>query len=67
MELARALEIIQREARGMTQFMGQELEGPCAVEVNGSVNGSTRKKLVKQRDQYLAGHLSSFLISRPGQ
>ena len=47
MELARALEIVQREARGMTQFMGQELEGPCVVEVNGS----TRKKLVEQREK----------------
>ena len=37
----------------MAQFMGQELKGPCKVEVDGvgegSVNGSTRKKLVDQR------------------
>ena len=34
-ELAKAWESIQREARGMTEFLGQEMEGASSVEVTG--------------------------------
>ena len=54
-ELAGAWEIVKREARGLVEFLGQEIKGTLSAEVSGvgkgSVTGSTRKKIVKQREK----------------
>ena len=55
MELARAWDLLQGEAKGMAVFLGEELDGSLAVPVigmgDGSVNGSTRKKVTEQREK----------------
>ena len=47
--------VLQEEARECSVFLGQELDGHLAVPVEGvgegSVDGSTRRKLVQQREE----------------
>ena len=68
-ELARAWEIIQTEARGLVDFLGEELEGTLAVEVTGvgqgSVNGRTRKKVVEEREKLRGAVLVKALENYP--
>ena len=68
-ELARAWELIQVEARGLVNFLEEELEGTLGVEVTGvgegSVTGSTRKKVVEQREKLRGAVLSKALENHP--
>ena len=68
-ELAIAWEIIQTEARGLVDFLGEELEGSLAVKETGvgqgSVNGSTRKKVVEERDNLRGAVLVKALDNYP--
>ena len=54
-ELARVWDLLQGEAKGMAEFLGEELDGSLNVPVigvgDGSVNGSTRKKVTEQREK----------------
>ena len=64
-ELVRAWDLLQGEARGMAEFLGEELEGSLAVPVigmgEGSVNGSTRKKVTEQREKLRGSVLGKAL------
>ena len=70
-ELANAWETVQSDARGLVEFLGQELEGTLATEVlgvgEGSVTGSTRKKVVEQREKLRGSVLSKALTQYPDQ
>ena len=62
---------VQSDARGLVEFLGQELEGTLATEVlgvgEGSVTGSTRKKVVEQREKLRGSVLSKALTQYPDQ
>ena len=53
-EVARGWDKLQVEARQCSEFLGDELEGSLAVEVEGfgegSTDGSTRKKITHERE-----------------
>ena len=70
-ELVRAWAIIEREASGMADFLGQELDGVMAVTVEGvgegRTDGSTRKKLVEQREKLRGAVLGKALELHPDQ
>ena len=55
----------------MTEFLGQEMEGASSAEVSGvgggSVNGSTRNKLVEQREKLRGAVLGKALEVYPDQ
>ena len=56
---------IAGEARQCSTFLDQDLEGPLAVEVEGiggeSVDGSTRRAVVQQREELRGGVLKEAL------
>ena len=64
-ELQGAWEILQREALQCSAFLGQDLDGHLAVEVEivggGSVDGSTRKAIVQQREELRGAVLKEAL------
>ena len=66
-ELSVAWGILQSEARQCTRYLGQELDGHLAVPVEGvgegSVDGSTRKAVVQQREE-LRGAVMKVGLSR---
>ena len=66
-ELSVAWGILQSEARQCTAYLGQELDGHLAVPVEGvgegSVDGSTRKAVVQQREE-LRGAVLKVGLSR---
>ena len=70
-ELVRAWDILEREAKGMADFLGQEVEGVMAVTVDGvgegRTDGSTRKKLVEQREKTRGLVLGKALEQHPDQ
>ena len=70
-ELVEAWTILQREARGMVEYLGEELEGAlswCVEGVgDGSVNGGTRKKVVEQREKLKGLVLKKALELHPNQ
>ena len=61
--------VLQEEARECSVFLGQELDGHLAVPVEGvgegSVDGSTRRKVVQQREE-LRGAVLEHALSRLG-
>ena len=65
-ELEVSWEILQREARQCSTFLDQDLEGHLAVSVEGvgqgSVDGSTRKAVVQQREELRAAVLQQALL-----
>ena len=67
-ELANAWKSVQSDARGLVEFLGQELNGTLATEVlgvgEGSVTGSTRKKVVEQREMGVSAKQGIDTISR---
>ena len=67
LELARAWELIQVEARGLVNFLEEDLEGTLGVTGvgEGSVTGSTRKKVVEQREKLRGAVLSKALENHP--
>ena len=64
-ELQGAWEILQREALQCSAFLGQDLDGHLAAEVEivggGSVDGSTRKAIVQQREELRGAVLKEAL------
>lgn len=56
---------LQAEARQCSDYLGQELEGYLAAEVegvgDGTEDGSTRKKLVEQREEIRGAVLKEVL------
>ena len=64
-ELAASWETLQGEARQCSTFLDQDLEGQLAVEVEGiggdSVDGSTRRAVVQQREELRGGVLKEAL------
>ena len=70
-ELQKAWDILQGEALSMSTFLGTELELPLSVSVNaigeGSINGSTRKKILEQRETMRGLVLSKALELHPNQ
>ena len=65
-ELAASWETLQSEARQCSTFLDQELEGHLAVEVGGigggSVDGSTRRAVVQQREEIRGAVLKEALV-----
>ena len=55
----------------MATFLGQDLEGPLAMTVegagDGSVNGSTRKKVTEQREKLRGSVIGEALKKHPDQ
>ena len=70
-ELARAWEILQREANDMSDYLGEELEGVLAIPVEGvgegSTDGSIRRKVVEQREKMRGSVLGKALELHPDQ
>ena len=66
-ELSVSWGILQREARQCSTYLGQDLEGHLAVAVEGigegSVDGSTRRAVVQQREE-LSGVVLTEALSR---
>ena len=64
-EMARAWEYLQQEARECCQYTGQELSGHLSVEVEGigegTTDGSTRKKVTEERETMRAAVLKKAL------
>ena len=64
-ELFHAWQNLQNEAKQMSDFLGDELGAPLAVSVegigDGSTDGSTRKKIVEQRETLRGATLSKAL------
>ena len=65
-ELEQSWHVLQREAQQCAQYLGQELESHLAVEVEGagqgSVDGSTRKKITQQREELRGAVLKEALV-----
>ena len=63
--MAASWETLQGEARQCSTFLDQDLEGQLAVEVEGiggdSVDGSTRRAVVQQREELRGGVLKEAL------
>ena len=55
----------------MATFLGQDLEGPLAITVegagDGSVNGSTRRKVTEQREKLRGSVIGEALKKHPDQ
>ena len=70
-ELASAWQMLQTEAVCMSDYLGMNLEAPLATNVEaigeGSTDGSTRKKLVEQREVLRGSVLSKALEAYPDQ
>ena len=70
-ELARAWESLQREAKDMTDYLGEELEGVLAMTVEGfgegSTDGSTRRKVVERREKLRGSVIGKALELHPDQ
>ena len=70
-ELASAWQLLQTEAMCMSDFLGINLESPLAVEAEaigeGSTDGSTRQKIVEQREQIRGSVLNKVLETYPDQ
>ena len=70
-ELARAWEEVQIEARGMAEYLGEELELNFAMDVEGigegREDGSTRKLLVQGREKMMTKVLGKSLKSHPNK
>ena len=53
----------------MTDYLGEELEGVLAMTVEGvgegSTDGSTRRKVVEQREQLRGSELHPDQLARP--
>ena len=68
-EFSTSWDVLQEEARECTVFLGQELDGHLAVPVEGvgegSVDGSTGRKLVQQREE-LRGAVLELALTRLG-
>ena len=66
-ELLVSWEILQKEAEQCSTFLGQELDGHLAVQVEGmgegSVDGKTRRLVVQQREE-LRGAVLKEALSR---
>ena len=66
-ELTQAWFYLQREATQCAEYLGQDLGGPLSVPVEGAgegaVDGSTRKKLIQQREE-LRGAVLKVALSR---
>ena len=64
-ELAQSWSTLQTEARQCSIFLDQELVGPLAAEVqgigNGSVDGSTRRAVVQQREEFRGAVMTEAL------
>ena len=64
-EFAASWRILQQEALGCSTFLGQELDGHLAVPVEGvgqgAVDGSTRTKIVQQREELRGAVLNEAL------
>lgn len=70
-ELASVWQTLQAEALCMSDFLGINLESPLAVGAEaigeGSTDGSTRKKIVEQRERIRGSVLSKVLEFYPDQ
>ena len=66
-EFSEAWAVLQHEARQCTEYLGQELGGALAVAVEGvgegSVDGSTRRAVIQQREE-LRGSVMKVALSR---
>ena len=64
-ELLLAWQALQTEAQYMCEFLGEELVAPLSVSVEeigeGSTDGSTRKKIVEQRETLRGATLTKAL------
>ena len=67
LEFSRCWDILQGEARECSAYLGQELDGHLAVPIEGvgegSVDGSTRRSVVQQREE-LRGAVMKEALSR---
>ena len=70
-ELRLAWETVQSEALALSEYLGRDLDFPLAVSAEalgeGSVDGSTRKRVVEQRETLRGLALTKALESHPNQ